>query len=107
MRYFQHTSGRVRASITGRAFELAHGYTEVKVVPIDAVVIAGPLPVVAPETPGFDGYVFIDGEVHALKAFVAQYDDAIRELAALREYRRQHPDPYAVELRERPLGGAS
>lgn len=39
MRYFQHTSGRVRASITGRAFELAHGYTEVKVVPYSAIVI--------------------------------------------------------------------
>jgi hypothetical protein len=39
MRYFRHTSGRVRVSITGRAFELAHGYTEVRVVPLDAIVI--------------------------------------------------------------------
>lgn len=49
------------------------------------------LPDLEPERPGYSEYVHIGGEVHALKVSVELYDDAIRELVALREYRREHP----------------
>ncbi|MFJ2298111.1 hypothetical protein [Oerskovia paurometabola] len=57
------------------------------------------LPEVEPERPGYAGYVHIEGELRGLLADVEQYDDAIRELVALREYRREHPcvDERAVE----------
>lgn len=49
------------------------------------------VPVVEPERPGYAEYVYINGELRGLMADVEEYDDAIRELVALREYRREHP----------------
>lgn len=49
------------------------------------------IPAVEPERPGYAEYVHVNGEMRGLMADVEQYDDAIRELVALREYRREHP----------------
>lgn len=63
------------------------------------------IPTVEPERPGYAEYVHINGEMRGLMADVEQYDDAIRELVALREYRREHPyiDDEMVETLRRAL----
>lgn len=63
------------------------------------VIDRNDLPEVEPERPGYAEYVHINGAMHGLMADVEQYDDAIRALVALREYRREHPyiDDDAVE----------
>lgn len=72
------------------------------------VIDRNDLPEVEPERPGYSEYVYIGGQTHALMSSVGQYDDMIRELVAIREYRREHPyiDEEAVKELGHTLDGA-